>query len=230
VEIPNPFPAANRRVVIDASIATTYRQRPANYDRIAERLADFADSVPGNCLVLFPSYAFLAEVTGRMRLRVKRVLIQRQADSEQERNLLLQALRSAVFGDVLLAAVAGGVFAEGVDYPGEVLKAVAVVGPCLPAVTLEQQLLKDYYDQRFERGFEYSYVVPGMTRVIQAAGRLIRSPQDTGVIALFDQRFLQSPYRHYLPGDWLPEDGTGALVGNPATVAEEFFRALSLRE
>lgn len=229
VEIANPFPVGNRRVVIDSTVATTFRERPSNYERIAERLADFAESVPGNCLVLFPSYSFLAEVTGRMRLRSKRVLVQRQADSEQERDLLLQALRSAIFGDVLLVAVAGGVFAEGVDYPGEVLKAVAVVGPCLPAMTLEQQLLKDYYEYRFDKGFEYSFVVPGMTRVVQAAGRLIRSPEDTGVIALFDQRFLHAPYRHYLPGDWLPEEGAGALVGNPAEAAEEFFRALSLR-
>jgi DNA excision repair protein ERCC-2 len=229
VEIPNPFPPENRRVVIDPSVATAFRVRPANYDRIAERLATFADAVPGNCLALFPSYAFLAEVTGRMKLRVKRVLVQRQADSDQERELLLHALRSAIFGDVLLVAVAGGVFAEGVDYPGEVLKAVAVVGPCLPAVTLEQQLLKEYYQERFERGFEYSFVVPGMTRVVQAAGRLIRSAEDTGVIALFDQRFLHAPYRHYLPGDWLPEEGAGALVGNPAEVAEEFFRALALK-
>jgi DNA excision repair protein ERCC-2 len=229
VEISNPFPAENRRVVIDPSVATTYRARPMNYDRIAERLGGFADAVPGNCLALFPSYAFLSEITGRMRLHNKRILIQRQADSEQERDLLLQALRSAVFGDILLVAVAGGVFAEGVDYPGEVLKAVAIVGPCLPGMSLEQQLLKDYYEERFEKGFEYSFVVPGMTRVVQAAGRLIRSPEDTGVIALFDQRFLHSPYRDYLPADWLPEEGAGALVGNPSKVAEEFFRALSLR-
>jgi DNA excision repair protein ERCC-2 len=229
VEIPNPFPVENRRVVIDSTVATTFRERPANYERIAERLAAFADSVPGNCLALFPSYSFLAEVTGKMRLTGKRVLVQRQADSDKEREILLQALRSAVFGDVLLAAVAGGVFAEGVDYPGEVLKAVAVVGPCLPPLTLEQQLLKNYFEERFERGFEYSFVVPGMTRVVQAAGRLIRSPEDTGVIALFDQRFLAAPYRNYLPADWLPEEGAGALVGNPAEVAEDFFRALSLR-
>jgi DNA excision repair protein ERCC-2 len=229
VEIANPFPVENRRVVIDPSVATTYRERPANYERIAQRLAGFADSVPGNCLALFPSYAFLSEVTGRMRLRNKRVLVQRQADSDAEREVLLQALRSAVFGDILLVAVAGGVFAEGVDYPGEVLKAVAVVGPCLPAMTLEQQLLKEYYEERFERGFEYSFVVPGMTRVVQAAGRLIRSPEDTGVIALFDQRFLHAPYRQYLPADWIPEEGTSVLVGDPARAAEEFFRAISLR-
>jgi Rad3-related DNA helicase len=67
-----------------------------------------------------------------------------------------------------------------------------------------------------------------MTRVVQAAGRLIRSPEDTGVIALFDQRFLHSPYRQYLPADWLI-DGTSALVGDPARAAEEFFKAIALR-
>jgi DNA excision repair protein ERCC-2 len=229
VEIPNPFPAGNRRVVIDTTVATTYRQRPTYYDRIAERLAAFAEAVPGNCLALFPSYAFLAEVAGRMRLRTKRLFVQRQADSDKEREALLAVLRSAVLGDVLLAAVAGGAFAEGVDYPGDMLRAVAVVGPCLPGLSLERQLLKDYYQERFERGFEYAFVVPGMTRVVQAAGRLIRSPHDTGIVALFDQRFLESPYRKHLPADWLPGEGPSGLVGDPAGAAAEFFRVLSLR-
>jgi DNA excision repair protein ERCC-2 len=229
VEIPNPFPAGNRRVVIDATVATAFRHRPANYDRISERLTAFAEAVPGNCLALFPSYAFLAEVAGRMRLRTKRLFVQRQADSDKEREALLQTLRSAVLGDVLLAAVAGGAFAEGVDYPGDMLRAVAVVGPCLPALSLERQLLKDYYQERFERGFEYAFAVPGMTRVVQAAGRLIRSPHDTGIIALFDQRFLESPYRKHLPSDWLPDQGAAGLVGDPAGAALEFFRVLSLR-
>jgi DNA excision repair protein ERCC-2 len=229
VEIPNPFPAGNRRVVIDTTVATTYRQRPTYYDRIAERLAAFAEAVPGNCLALFPSYAFLAEVAGRMRLRTKRLFVQRQADSDKEREALLALLRSAVLGDVLLAAVAGGAFAEGVDYPGDMLRAVAVVGPCLPGLSLERQLLKDYYQERFDRGFEYAFVVPGMTRVVQAAGRLIRSPHDTGIVALFDQRFLESPYRKHLPADWLPGEGPSGLVGDPAGAAAEFFRVLSLR-
>lgn len=223
VSVPSPFPAGHRRVVIDGSVATTWRERPANYGKIAERLGAFAGAVPGNCLALFPSYRFLAEVAGRLRSDGKRVLIQERTAGDREREAILDTLRSAVLGDVLLLAVAGGVFAEGVDYPGEMLKAVAVVGPCLPALNLEQQLLREYYDQRFERGFEYAYVVPGMTRVVQAAGRLIRSADDTGVIALLDQRFLRSPYRTHLPSDWLPAEGLRALTGDPARAAREFF-------
>jgi Rad3-related DNA helicase len=90
--------------------------------------------------------------------------------------------------------------------------------------TLDQRLLQSYYEERFERGFEYAFVVPGMTRVVQAAGRLIRSADDNGVIALFDKRFLDRPYRDRLPRDWLDEDADPArLAGDPAEVARRFF-------
>ena len=229
LSVANPFPAENRRVVIDSSVATTWRERPANYPVIARRLADFADAVPGNCLALFPSYAFLAEVASMLTTAKKRVLLQNRTDSDLQRQDILDTLRGAVFGDVLLLAVAGGVFAEGVDYPGDVLKAVAVVGPCLPAVTLEQLLLQIYYEERFERGFEYAFVVPGMTRVVQAAGRLIRSAEDTGVIALFDKRFLWRTYRQHLPADWTPEGGIRKLAGDPGEAAKAFFEVVAAR-
>ncbi len=225
LSVPSPFPPENRRLVIDDSVATLWRKRPENYPRIADNLAAFAEAVPGNCLALFPSYQFLNEVSERLRLKSKRVIIQRSAGTDRERDEILEGLRSALAGDVLLLAVAGGVFAEGVDYPGEMLKAVAIVGPCLPAVSLEQELLKRYYDERFERGFEYAFVVPGMTRVVQAAGRLIRSAGDTGVIALLDERFLVSPYRDHLPEDWLPTEGPEGLTGLPGEAAKEFFSA-----
>ena len=223
ISVPSPFPPDNRRVVIDDTVATAWRQRPDNYAPIAHRLGEFADAVPGNCMALFPSYQFLNEVATRLEVKKKRVLIQSPASSDKERELILESLRSLLGGDHLLLAVAGGVFAEGVDYPGDMLRAVAVVGPCLPAVTLERELLKHYYQERFERGFEYAFVVPGMTRVVQAAGRLIRSADDTGIIALFDQRFLQRPYVGHLPDDWLNGGDPAALVGEPGQVARAFY-------
>lgn len=223
VTVPSPFPPEKRLVVIDPSVATSYRERSDHYEGIASRLGELADATPGNCLALFPSYEFLAEIATRLRTSGKRVLIQRRADSDREREEILEHLRSSWLGDVLLLAVAGGVFAEGVDYPGDMLRAVAVVGPCLPALSLEQRLLREYYDERFERGFEYAFVVPGMTRVVQAAGRLIRSPEDSGVIALLDRRFLESPYRHHLPEEWIPEDGLRGVTGNAARAARGFF-------
>jgi Rad3-related DNA helicase len=223
LSLPDPFPESNRRVVVDATVETTWKQRPFHYPRIAERLGAFATAVPGNCLALFPSYEFLRSVAERLQVPGKRVLVQQRADSDRTRSEMLANLRGALFGDVLLLAVAGGAFAEGVDYPGDMLQAVAVVGPCLPAVSLERKLLEDYYQERFERGFEYAFVVPGMTRVVQAAGRLLRSPEDRGVIALFDRRFLAPMYAGYLPGHWLPPGGVARLAGEPAVAAAEFF-------
>jgi len=229
VAVPNPFPAERRRLVVDATVATTWRERAAHAPRLAERLTEFAEAVPGNLLVLFPSFQYLTDVAARITPRSKRVLVQQRSDSERDREALLAALRGAVLGDVLLLAVAGGVFAEGVDYPGDALRAVAVVGPCLPVPTLDTRLLQAYYEERFERGFEYAFVVPGMTRVVQAAGRLIRSADDSGVIALFDRRFLERPYRDHLPAEWRGADDVARLAGDPAGVARQFFDALAGR-
>ena len=221
--VDNPFPRENRALVIDASVSTAYRQRERNYEPIADRLAEFADAVPGNCLALFPSYAFLKQIAERIDSGSKRIIVQRRADGEREREQILETLRTALFGDVLLLAVAGGVFAEGVDYPGDMLSAVAVVGPCLPAVSLEQKLLETYFEERYARGFEYASVIPGMTRVVQAAGRLIRSASDRGVIALFGQRFLSRLYAKHMPDDWLEGREPAELSGHPASVAASFF-------
>ncbi|HVS01540.1 MAG TPA: helicase C-terminal domain-containing protein, partial [Thermoanaerobaculia bacterium] len=121
LSLPNPFPAENRLVVIDATVETTYRQRPLHTPRIASRLAEFAAAVPGNCLALFPSYEFLANVAAHLSVPGKRVLVQQRSDSDRARQEILDTLRGALLRDVLLLAVAGGVFAEGVDYPGDML-------------------------------------------------------------------------------------------------------------
>ena len=89
---------------------------------------------------------------------------------------------------------------------------------------LEQKLLQDHFEERFEKGFEYAFVVPGMTRVIQAAGRLIRSANDRGVIALLDRRFLDLPYVDYLPADWIPQRAR-APGRQPGGSGAEFLRA-----
>ena len=224
--VPTPFPHENRCIVVDSSVSTLYREREQNYQPIAESISAFSEAVPGNCLALFPSYSFLRRIAEQVRPDGKHVLVQSPDDSDARREELLEALRSPLKGDVLLLAVAGGVFSEGVDYPGEMLRAVAVIGPCLPAVSLERQLLKTYYQDRFERGFEYAFVVPGMTRVVQAAGRLIRSADDTGVLALIDRRFLQTPYRFHLPENWLDGENPEQYVGEPSKAAAAFFAAL----
>ena len=221
--LPSPFPAENRLIVTVDEVDTSYRFRQRHFGRIAELVAELAP--PGrNALVLFPSYAFLAEVAARLAAPGHRVEIQRGDDSDRLRREILERLR-ANHEPVLLLAVLGGVFAEGVDYPGEMLSEVVVVSPALPQVGPERELLKGYFDDRYERGFEYAYLVPGMTRVVQAAGRLIRSAEDRGVIALVCRRFLRDPYAALLPREWTGGHPEALRRDDPVAAVRGFFAA-----
>jgi len=221
--LPSPFPPENRLIVAVDEVDTTYRARSRWYGRIAELIAELAPE-RRNALVLFPSYAFLQEVATRLVAPGHAVEVQRGTDSDRSRRETLARLR-ANHEPVLLLAVLGGAFAEGVDYPGEMLSEVIVVSPALPQVGPERELLKEYFDERYERGFEYAYLVPGMTRVVQAAGRLIRSAEDTGVVVLVCKRFLAEPYRSLLPRAWTGGDPASLRREDPAAAVRAFFGA-----
>jgi DNA excision repair protein ERCC-2 len=117
-----------------------------------------------------------------------------------------------------------------VDYPGELLTGVFVVSPALPQVSFERELLRRYFDEREEAGFDYAYLQPGMTRVVQAAGRLIRSETDRGVIALICRRFIEEPYTRYLPRDWYDESPNELVTNRPAEEIREFFERYGATE
>jgi len=222
--LPSPFPRENRLVVAIEDVDTSYRERARHYGRIAELVADLAP--PGrNALALFPSYAFLREVANRITVPGHRVEIQRGDDTDRGRRDILARLRGQN-EPALLLAVLGGVFAEGVDYPGEMLSAVMVVSPALPQVGPERELLKAYYADAYERGFEYAYLIPGMRRVVQAAGRLIRSERDRGVIVLICKRFLREPYVSMLPAAWTEGSPAALRLPDPVEAVREFFASL----
>src|SRR5208283_3077081 len=118
---------------------------------------------------------------------------------------------------------------EGVDYPGELLSAVFIVSPALPQVSFERELLRRYFEETEQAGFEYAYLQPGMTRVIQAAGRLIRGETDCGVIALLCRRFLQEPYVSHLPRDWYDGSPRELAAPDPAGEIRRLFAGHPLR-
>ena len=105
------------------------------------------------------------------------------------------------------------------------LSGVFVVGPALPSVSFEQELLKQYYEEQYGRGFEYAYLIPGMTRVIQSAGRVIRSESDIGVIALLCRRFTQPMYNRYFPADWYQQSPRELVTKKPVDEIRAFFEA-----
>jgi DNA excision repair protein ERCC-2 len=223
ISLPPPFPPENRKVMILPQLRTTYTARERNYGRIAKVVAEMSDAHEGNDLVLFPSYRFLTEVAAVMGKTRARLVVQRPDLSDFERRQILEALESPPPEGVLLFAVSGGMYAEGVDYPGELLSGVFVVSPALPQVSFERELLRRYFEEKEEAGFDYAYLQPGMTRVVQAAGRLIRSETDHGVIALICGRFLEAPYARYLPRDWYTESPMELVTHDPVTEIREFF-------
>ncbi|HEX3582864.1 MAG TPA: helicase C-terminal domain-containing protein, partial [Thermoanaerobaculia bacterium] len=225
LSLPSPFPRENRKIVVVADVETTYKQRANHYDRIAETVAGIAEASDGNYLALFPSYAFLREVSERMPPLRKKVMVQRTDMTDYERNAILDILREKPRDGNLILAVSGGMYAEGIDYQGDMLSGVMVVGPALPQVSFEQELLKRYYDEQYGAGFEFAYLIPGMTRVVQSAGRVIRSESDVGVIALLCKRFTQESYTRYFPTDWYEESPRELISRKAASEIREFFAA-----
>ncbi len=223
LSLPPPFPPENRKIMILPQVRTTFAAREKSYGRIAKWIAEMSDAHRGNDLVLFPSYRFLTEVASRMPGTRARVLLQRPDLTDFERRQILEALASPPPEGILLFAVSGGMYAEGVDYPGELLSGVFVVSPALPQVSFERELLRRYFEEKEEAGFDYAYLQPGMTRVVQAAGRLIRSETDRGVIALICHRFLEEPYASRLPRDWYGDSPEELVTERPAEEIREFF-------
>lgn len=141
-------------------------------------------------------------------------VMQEQGMNELEREAFLNAFQPHPERTRLVFAVMGGVFSEGVDLPGDRLNGVVVVGAGLPQIGLENNVLRDYFDRSGRNGFNYAYVFPGMNKVLQAGGRLIRTEEDTGVLVLVDDRFTQEPYRSLLPEEWLDYKRISPSTGN----------------
>jgi DNA excision repair protein ERCC-2 len=220
LHVRSPFPAENRLVLAIEDVDTTYRHRTHHYDRIASWISRLA--APGrNVLTLFPSYRFLSAVAERLPPVSHSLLVQEPGASDATQRDFLTALSN---GDShLVMAVLGGIFAEGVDYPGDMLSQVIVVSPGLPQFNTERELLKAYYQEYYGHGFGYAYLIPGLTRVVQAAGRIFRSDDDRGVIVLMCRRFQDPRYARLLPDEWTDEDPTTMLRQDPERAVREFF-------
>jgi DNA excision repair protein ERCC-2 len=210
----SPFPKANRLLVVDTSVSTRYADRDAALPEVCQRIGRLVAHRPGNYLAFFPSYALL----GAAELFLQTVRPRIQVVSQQPgagAAPLLKAFADAASGradpdspetrSLVGCAVIGGALAEGVDFAGELACGAFVFGPALPAVTEERKLMQEYYQREMDAGFEYAFMYPGLARVVQAAGRVIRGPRERGVIVLYGQRFAEPRYRELLPAYWQAE-------------------------
>ncbi len=202
IMLSSPFPPNNLNLIIHNNISTKFRNREQSYAPIARIIETVYMNKKGNYLVYFPSFAYMDKVVEILKEKneIESILIQDRKMDEPAREAFLAHFteESCVAG----FAVMGGIFGEGIDLLGTRLIGVIVVGVGLPQICLERDLIKEYFSSHEEDGFAFSYQYPGFNRVMQAAGRLIRTESDTGDVILIDERFSTRRYKNMFPREW----------------------------
>jgi DNA excision repair protein ERCC-2 len=204
LQLSSPFPSQNLAVLIQDRIQTHFKGRAESQGDVVEAIGTLVQGRRGNYLVYFPSYQYLNDTLQEFQIRFPpvSVLVQRPGMTEPERDAFLAAF-SVEHGETLVGfAVLGGIFGEGIDLVGERLIGAVIVGVGLPQLCVERNLIRDYFQQQNVAGFDYAYTFPGMNRVLQAVGRVIRSETDPGVVLLIDARFDELRYRRLFPAWW----------------------------
>jgi len=203
ISLPSPFDPRNCCVVAVPSVSTRFEDRASTYKKIAAYIAATVSAQKGNYIAYFPSYQYMEAVHKAFTEKYTQIptVVQTRGMSAAARETFLNAFvedRTWRVGFCVL----GGSFSEGVDLPGKKLIGAIVVGTGIPAISNERNILREYYETTRESGYEYAYTYPGMNRVLQAAGRVIRREDDRGVIVLIDERYESPRYRPLLPEHW----------------------------
>lgn len=219
--VASPFPQDNLGVFVAPFVSTAYRDRTASLDALVDVVASVVAGAGGNYLAYFPSHRYLADAADRFSERYPdiRTLKQARGGTEADRDAFLAAFENTGEsagesagentgentgeGTLVGFAVMGGVFGEGVDLRGAGLKGVIIAGVGLPGISSERDLMLDYFgDESRDAGFRFAYQYPGINRVLQTAGRVIRSETDRGIVCLVDRRFVEPRYAELLPEEW----------------------------
>ncbi len=203
VTVPSPFHPEQLEVRIEP-LSTRYRDREKTKEELVRLLSQMVREKKGNYLIFFPSYQYLYDIYDPFMSDNADLttIVQGTGMTEEEREAFLASFRSDNSETFIGFAVLGGIFSEGIDLQGDRLNGVAIVGVGLPQIGMERDLIKDYFNGIGKNGYNYAYVFPGMNKVQQAGGRLIRSEQDTGILMLVDDRFMQRQYQDLLPEEW----------------------------
>ena len=200
------FTEDQRLLLFGSDVSTKYtRRNPSEFKRIAEYIRKVVHCKKGNYMAFFPSYKLMQqvyEVFMELDGGLAQSICQESGMKEEEREAFLQSFEEEHDTSFVAFCVMGGIFSEGIDLTNDKLIGAIVVGTGLPQISNEREILKNYYDRVSGNGFDYAFRFPGINKVLQAAGRVIRTTEDHGIILLLDERFLQSDYRNLYPREW----------------------------
>ena len=224
----SPFPKDSRLLLIGRDVSTRYTQRgPEMYRRIASYIVGAADAKKGNYMVFFPSYRVMEEVHSVFSEKCGKIssAVQSPFMSEEDREVFLKEFDEIREESFVGFCVMGGIFSEGIDLPEDKLIGVIIVGTGLPQVCNEREIVKQYFSGIGSDGFEYAYLYPGMNKVLQSAGRVIRTEKDRGLILLLDERFSTGRYRELFPREW--SNARHCTAESLTSYMQEFWDVLS---
>jgi DNA excision repair protein ERCC-2 len=204
--LPSPFACENFTLFISDNVSTLYRHRERTKHEVSRVISTMVNQKKGNYLLFFPSYEYMMMVYGSFKSDCpdSEIILQSPGMSEPERDDFIDRFGRENSRTMVGFAVMGGIFGEGIDLVGERLSGAVVVGVGLPGISPEKELIRDYFTNTHNAGFEYAYQYPGINRVLQAAGRVIRTETDRGVVLLIDQRYATYRYRSLFPAEWRP--------------------------
>lgn len=223
-EFQSPFPKEKRKLLIIPEISTKYSDRERNLGKISEVIRRISAVRRGNYFAFFPSFDFMGRVADGFQPPEGFAVLKQERDMKtSDVNAVIEHLRNQHIPTIVFA-VQGGVFSEGVDYPGETVIGAFVVGPPLPNFDLEREQMREYYQENYGAGFDYAYTFPAMSKAVQAAGRVIRSETDRGIIVLMDNRFITPNYSRSMPTDWFSEKANELVSSQILRDVTEFWQ------
>ena len=204
VVLDSPFDIKNREILVVDNISTRYKDRESSYDAIVEQIDAVISCKTGNYMVFLPSFEYMNKIKERFNIKYPNVktISQDNIMSELEREVYLSKFKNKPTQTMVSFNVISGIFSEGIDFKGDKLIGSIIVGVGLPMICLERDVVKDYFQRQNGYGFDFSYTFPGINRVVQAAGRVIRTDDDKGIIMLIDDRFKTPKYKSLFPKEW----------------------------
>ena len=206
VYAPSTFDKAKRNIMIARDVSTKYtRRNDGEFAKIARYIEIFISGKVGNYMVFFPSYSFMEKVYDKLDENIANMVVMQDSNmTEIEREEYLDRFEENASETKVGFCVLGGIFSEGIDLKSDRLIGAVIVGTGLPMVCTEREIYRGYYDKVNNCGFEYAYLYTGMNKVLQAAGRVIRTSSDVGQILLLDERLLTRQYQNIFPREWFP--------------------------
>ncbi|MEE0969230.1 MAG: helicase C-terminal domain-containing protein, partial [Clostridia bacterium] len=225
LSLPSPFPRENLCLCAVTSVSTRHDDRDKNAVRVAKIIAASVLARKGNYIAYFPSYRYMEQVAKYFssKFPAVNIFVQKRGMSHAEKEEFLGYFKDDRNVLRIGFCVLGGSFSEGVDLPGSRLIGSIIVGVGLPQISNELNIIRDFYELKYEQGYDYAYTYPGMNKVLQACGRVIRLESDRGIVVLIDDRYATPKYKSLFPPHW-NNINFASSASELASIVENFWQ------